>query len=350
MSRPAKKQRARPSAAAAKSRAKAGKKPARKSAALRATADVKAVRAKPAKRRARKPAPTINSPFLDMLTLASEHLAMCWQHLLADDTADAAHKFRVAVRRLRVVLDILRREDEQRFNDVRQSLAAVSRTAGRLRDLDVLTDEIIAPLLDADAPPGGPELVAQLTADRAKARVSVCAALDTPDMQHLRDQLHALPQRLKNRQGKKNPRRVLRKLARRDLKKRWRHFTRRAGHLADLPPDELHEARKSLKSLRYALAHFAPVLDPVDVARFHKRILQLLDLFGYLNDVEAAKVLAGRLDPQAAQRPVNCAIGYVFGTHTERARRARKKLGSRLKQLAATKMARQLASKRPSTD
>ena len=345
MSRPAKQQRVRPSAAAAKSRAKAGKQPARKSAALRAAAEVKAVRAKPAKRRVRQPAPTNHSPFGEALALAAAQLAMCWRQLLADDTADAAHKFRVAVRRLRVVLDILRREDAQRFADVRQSLADVSRIAGRLRDLDVLTSEIIAPLLDADAPPGVPELVAQLTADRDSARASVCAALDTPDMQHLRDQLHALPQRLKNRNRKTKPRRALRKLARRDLKKRWRHFTRRAGHLAELPPDELHEARKSLKSLRYALAHFAPVLDPVDVARVHKRILQLLNLFGYLNDVEAAKVLASRLDAGAGPQAVHGAIGYVLGTHTERARRARKKLGPRLKQLAATKMARTLASK-----
>ena len=277
-----------------------------------------------------------------MVTTAAQDLEMCWQQLLASDTADGAHKFRVATRRLRVVLHSLRREDERRFKDLRQSLAVVSRTAGRLRDFDVLIGEIIEPLLDATAPPGCPVLLAQLIAERRQTRAGICAELDAPGMRKLRRGLPSLPHRLRHPRHAGHHRRALRKLARRDLKRRWRHFLHRADDLPALPPEHMHEARKSLKSLRYALAQFAPVLDPVDVARFHKRTLQLLDLFGYLNDVESAKVLVARLEPAAAHVDVNCAIGYVLGTHTERARRARKKLAVRLKQLAATKMARAL--------
>ena len=278
-----------------------------------------------------------------MVEDAAGRVVASWQTLLESDSDDGAHKFRVATRQLRVVLHILRRADDTgHLKRLRQSLAAVAREAGRLRDLDVLVQDLVAPLIDPHSPPGLTALREHLAHERERARVSMCAALKAPEFVAARRDVARLPAWFDHDMEIASGRRKIRKLARRDLQKRWQKFCRRAKHLEHLSPEALHEARKSLKSLRYALVEFTPFLDRAATKELQKRILKLQDLFGYLNDVENAKTLTERLGPAPADADLNCAIGFVLGVHTARAARARRKLADQHRRLAACQMAREL--------
>jgi CHAD domain-containing protein len=223
-------------------------------------------------------------------------------------------------------------------------LGATSRVVARLRDLDVLIGDIVTSAFGADAPPGAPDLIACLEDERTSVRVEVAADLSSEAAQELRHSLALLPERCATPRAADAALARQRKAAHRDLRKRWRHFSARARELPSLPIEDLHEARKCLKALRYALQCFAPVLNQREVSRFNKHLAHLQDLFGYLNDVDSAKTLVGRLSPAPEHAEMNCAIGFVLGIHVERARKSRGKLATQYEKLAATKLARRWTS------
>ena len=346
---------------------------ARKPAAARpAAAPAKAVKSRPVRaraakpepqrqpktRRAKKPAaravapaprpgkskPPVAHAAQQMAASAIRVIDDGWQRVLADEDPEGAHTLRIGLRRMRVVLHIFRRDIRASdLSDLPEVLAETARDVGRLRDLDVLIGDIVAPLFAAEPVTGAQVLLDTLEAERIAARAGVRSNLRNTEARALERTLAKLPGQLAQRVAKRSEARSMRKFARRDLRKRWRKISMQAANIDTLSAEDLHEVRKSIKNLRYAFADFASHWDPKTGAGFERRLKRLQNAFGYLNDVTVARQLEARVSRDPARAETNCAIGYVLGWHTERAIRARHSIAEQWQKLAATKLVRDFA-------
>ena len=267
-----------------------------------------------------------------------------WQQLLDDGDPEGPHQLRIGLRKLRVILHVFRDADgSDQAAKLHQSLVALARSVGELRDIDVLSGEIVAPVMTAEPVPGGAELAAKLEAERKAVRASVRRKLNGKAARALRIGLKKLPKQLGARLAETHSGKKIGKRAQRDLRKRWHKLEQRGEHLETATVEELHEFRKALKNLRYAFGYFASLWDEKPAAQFETELRRLQSTFGYLNDVAGAKALQARLSLAPAEADLNCAIGFVLGWHSERALHARTRINEEWQDLAATKIARELA-------
>ncbi len=279
-----------------------------------------------------------------MLLPACRQIERAWQQTLDTDAAAGPHVLRVGLRKLRVGLQILRDTDEDAGAlALRTSLVALARQAGRLRDLDVLIAEIAGPPLEAYAIPGGAALVGLLSDERTAVRAAVRRRLAGPKARALRATIANLPAARAAQIAATRDSEKIGKLGRRDLKRRWRKLAAHAAGIETATTEELHDTRKALKNLRYAFAHFAPFFEPKPAAAFDAQLRALQSTFGYLNDVSGAQALMARLGRGAQPVEMGCAIGYVLGWHSERASHTQAVLLRQWAELAALRIASELA-------
>ncbi len=279
-----------------------------------------------------------------MLRAACDRVEGGWQKLLHDDGPNGPHELRVGLRKLRVALHILRdKQNEAATTALRKSLLSTGRTVGRLRDLDVLIDGLVAPLQLIAPDIGIAALIADLEAERAVVRAEVRQRLAGGTAKSLRTTLANLPADLVARLPADLKAERASKLGRRDLRRRWRKIAVQAQTIETSPPETLHELRKALKNLRYAFGHFAPLFDPKHACVFDEHLRRLQSTFGYLNDVATAQTLTKRLATAEIPVDVVSAIGFVLGWHTGRAQEVRQRLEAQWRDLAGTKIAQDLA-------
>lgn len=308
------------------------------------------------KRRAKAPIAHRLMPLKRDLPLADAAIAIaapavdkvqsCWSAAADDPSPESVHQFRVAMRQLRVVLHIFRKQDEAgRLKSVRDALKLIAAEAGRKRDIDVMIGEIVQPLLsDADGDDIH-ELVAPLERQREAAGDHVRQSLRSVDAKCLFEALSDLPRQISDAAQAAGDETPAAKFAHRDLRKRWRHIVATAQRLDRLSATELHEFRKLIKKLRYAFGHFAPLYDKKEGYKFVKALQRLQDAFGYLNDVASARKAGERFKAANADSSLGFAAGYVLGRHVERARNVRRSVDKNWKCLAQTELARTLADK-----
>jgi CHAD domain-containing protein len=112
----------------------------------------------------------------------------------------------------------------------------------------------------------------------------------------------------------------LEELAPRALARRWKAVARKARGLEGLDVAARHELRKELKKLRYASEFLAPVYPGKRTDRFLKRLKDLQDIFGELNDAALAEaVLAGGGTLEGQGPSVHRAAGRLIGARLARA-------------------------------
>src|SRR5581483_10164677 len=197
----------------------------------------------------------------------------------------------------------------------------LARNVGELRDADVLIEDIFAPVAALmQEGEGAARVRAALLGHRAGARERVRSALGGEQWSVL--QLHfALWPRMLDEAGDLDA--PVTKLARSALKKRWRKVAESGRRLEELTVEERHAMRKALKTLRYTAEFFASLYPPRKTRPFIKQIRNLQEVFGYLNDVAAAKRLDAIChDACAESREAQRAAGFVLGWHSAQAARA----------------------------
>jgi triphosphatase len=279
-----------------------------------------------------------------MLQQACAHIEHGWQLSLDSDGTEGPHILRVGLRQLRVVLRIFRdTENNPAATALNASLVATGRQVGRLRDLDVLFGDLVAPLLNAGMPDGGDALARLLEIERRKVRAAVRKQLTGKPATKLRGSLATLPTLIAARIDTSDNQTKIGKLGRRDLRRRWRKIHTQAEHLDTASIEDLHVLRKSLKNLRYAFAHFAPFWEGKPAQAFDAHLRRLQTTFGYLNDIENAHSLLTRTGPAWDNPKVSCAIGFVLGWHSERSHTLRSEIDTLWQELVETKVAQDLA-------
>ena len=238
-----------------------------------------------------------------------------------DHAPEFVHQIRVSLRRLRSALKLF--EPALPPDWVARWSTEFSNAAdelGEARDIDVLHEELIVPILaDPLCPAPVQELNDAVVAARNRAREHVCAHMEGTDqgrrMLGFAAELTSLAA---------NPLDASADLAafarlqldflRKRARSRWRKA--RGGDIA-----ALHALRISLKRLRYAIEFFSPLFPRKAVKRFIAKLARAQEHLGYLNDIEVGNQ---RMLQWAGDNPsLLRAASYVAGWHAAMAAQVR---------------------------
>lgn len=262
----------------------------------------------------------------DAMTLIFESCYAQWlaNHAAAFDGRDpeGVHQMRVALRRLRSAFSIFRNLiPASQVDWLRAGAKATINGLGPARDWDVFQSDLLAPLLAAR--PDDPDLAALSARAKTKGRASYRAArkmLQSPD--YTRFALcfgRWLEQRVwrESDEAKQEALRArpIARFARHLLNKRHKRALAGGHNLAELPVEERHKLRITLKKLRYAIEFFDTLFDKAAVKPFLASVKGLQDDFGHLNDVAVAETLLDTLLARPGKQDLRRSVGMVIGWH-----------------------------------
>jgi len=254
-------------------------------------------------------------------------LGACHEHL-ADNLAAAedgrdpegVHQLRVALRRLRSALSLLRREvPASTFQVFRQDAKWLAAALGPAREWDVFLADTLARPEQACAPVVGFEPLRQAAAQQREASyAAVRAALADP--RATRFQL-LLSQWIERRGWRTEiPAEALSVLsepvgilAARLLTKLHGKVLKRGSHLRRLDATARHQLRVRLKGLRYASEFFLPLWPGGTAEHFVGRLARLQTTLGADSDAEATRPLLQAVGQAASAPELHRAIGAVIG-------------------------------------
>jgi inorganic triphosphatase YgiF len=241
-----------------------------------------------------------------------------------DHGPEFIHQLRVALRRLRSLLRLFAPALPPVFVDEwNDRLGDNASRFGEARDLDVLYEELLAPLEPEGLSDDGSlqRLLEVVREARANARTHTAASLDAAEQGRLMLQfslaLHRLPSDDLIASAD------LTTFARLQLNRLRKRARRRFEASAELIPVRLHALRIALKQLRYGIEFFAPLFPSKAVARYQAALAQAQTTLGFLNDVDVAR---GRLEAWAGpDAGLRAAAAFVIGWHGPRYARLRRR-------------------------
>jgi inorganic triphosphatase YgiF len=267
---------------------------------------------------------TTEHAFRDVLRSCLTQIAENRLAVLAGEDPEGPHQLRVGLRRLRSAFRLFRPVINPATAAPLDELArTIAGEAGALRDLDVLVDEIVAPL--CGKAPGTicfDALLEDLNASRdAEIRKTLIDHLKSAEVNAFLFDLAAYtegrgwldPETLGQSELLAGP---VRAFAEDALAAQWKKVLKYGKRLDRLDVPERHEMRKTLKKMRYGIEFFGCLYPRDTVKPFLKRMKKLQDIFGYLNDVAMAEQLPEtcRVTGDRAEEATR-AIGFVIGWH-----------------------------------
>jgi CHAD domain-containing protein len=227
--------------------------------------------------------------------------------------AEALHKMRVGVRRLRSVFTTFKPAlDPRKVRALRAELRWLQGVLGQCRDWDVFNGENAFRLKGRLAED---ESVRAFTALCAKARERAYDQLERAVASRRYAAIHDRLRRLLDDvegAGTKWTARPLGKFAARRLQKRARKLHDAADRLAVMTVEELHEFRKTIKKLRYAIEFFGDLYRKKHVTRQVAQLSRMQDLIGTIVDVRAGQALIDGLKPRrAADKRIIATVRHI---------------------------------------
>ena len=243
------------------------------------------------------------------------------------DDIEGPHQLRIGLRRLRSVFSVYKSALESpEMARLSGEAKWLGQEVGRLRDLDVVANDIVGreAALHADEP--GLSALAQALARQAgerrdHVRTLLMAARAQAFLIDLAQFVETRGWLVPADFGQTGRLAVpVVDLAHRGLNKRWKKVAKAAQGLETLTAEQRHALRKELKKLRYAVEFFAPLFPSKRVVPFLKRLKKLQTVFGDLNDAATVReMFAGAAAPGAGDWTTQRAIGWVIGAGQARA-------------------------------
>jgi inorganic triphosphatase YgiF len=262
----------------------------------------------------------------DVLRSCHDQIAANVAAAAASDAPEGPHQLRVGLRRLRTALLLFRPVIDgpaaQAIAAEAQDLATV---VGALRDLDVLADEVVAPLAGTD--PGFGVLGAALDAQRSATRRAVRQRLAEGRTVRFVLGIGAFvegrgwlrPADFDQSAALAAP---VDAFAARAVRRRWRKAEALGSAIDTLDLPARHELRKALKKLRYAAEFTADLWPLKKFEPFLKALKSLQEDFGAMQDVAMARaVLCAPGAPAEADPAAQRAVGYLLGLREAEAAR-----------------------------
>jgi triphosphatase len=244
---------------------------------------------------------------------------------------EGVHQFRVALRQLRSAFSLFRTAlpagDVARWTEETRWLVGC---LGRTRDLDVLTNELLAPLLAERPHDRGLQALREAAlAKREAEQVAVREALASPRAGDLLFEL-AVWVELRGRrtaagdEALREQRRPLRKRAVKILERCHRRVLKRGRGFAGLDAEGRHALRIAVKKLRYGIEFFETLFPAKRLQPYLAIVRRMQGQLGHLNDVVVAErlvrgLLAGPAAPGAAVVAA-LAGGELIGWHAHAVR------------------------------
>lgn len=265
-----------------------------------------------------------SAAIVQLCAVTTRHILSNWRVLAQSDTPEAAHQMRIGLRRLRTVLRLLETIlDSAELERLTLAARDLGRDVGRVRNLHVIVNDLIAPLCDHTLLADG---ISKLKEDLARTshsqRQDLLSKLQNTDYGHLQVELGLLPEIVAAR-AEAHPGRIPKRiegLAKRTIRKLARRVKQRGRDLAKLSVDERHELRKAIKPLRYAIEFFASLYPKAEIARLLGATIEMQEALGYLNDVALAETLPEIVSSDVHQdASLQRAVGAVVGWHAARA-------------------------------
>jgi inorganic triphosphatase YgiF len=253
--------------------------------------------------RARAPAfgadATLDAAIGDLLRRNLAHFLGNWLAVESGDSGEGVHQLRVALRRLRSLLALLRRAFPAAEVDLLRSEAKrIADAFGDARDWRVFCEMVEdGPRRRLPQLSGLADLVALADARAEAGRAAGAAELATRATTRfvLALQVYICTRGWRNAAGEPQLRALgepAAAFAAEALERSFRRLRKRARGFAALSPEARHEMRIALKRSRYAVDFFGSLFSPAeDVEAFSERASALQDLLGAANDA----VVAGRL-------------------------------------------------------
>lgn len=236
---------------------------------------------------------------------------------LTNDNPEFIHQLRVSQRRLRSLLKLFAPALPAEFVlEWGERLRDNANSFGDARDLDVLYDEILAPVAgtNSDEDAALAKLQGIVRAARDDARAQACGKLDPAAQGRmligLTTALHVLP--TNSLIGAVD----LTRFAQLQLDRLRKRIRRRHEAARDLVPAKLHALRITLKGLRYGMEFFAPLMPAGATKRYIEALAQAQAALGFINDLDVAR---NRLVAWAGDAPdLRAAAGFACGWHGPR--------------------------------
>jgi len=274
------------------------------------------------------PGVSVELAFRDVLRSCLVQISENRIAVLASEAPEGPHQLRVGLRRLRSAFRLFK----PILNPVTMMpLDATARTvaneAGAMRDLDVLVEEIVLPLVE-----------------KAPESLSFDALLDDLNASRDRDTRATLTDHLKSAEvngflidlaaytecrGWLDPgnfeqtgllAQPIEAYSSEALAKQWKKVLKYGKRLEELTIPERHEMRKAMKKMRYGIEFFGCLYPQDTVKPFLKRMKKLQDIFGYLNDVAMAEQLPAKCKVEGENAiAATQAIGFTIGWHEAQA-------------------------------
>lgn len=253
----------------------------------------------------------------------------CFEQWLANQAAafdgrdpEGVHQMRVAVRRLRSAFSTFKTlipDDQLAWlqASARETLCAL----GPARDWDVFQGDLLAPVMAAR--PDDPGLVALRRRVESRRRAGyrrVRKHLESPAYTRFALRFGQWLERRgwrdhDDRERSRRQAESIRAFAVRQLKGRYKRACRKGRHFDDLPTEQRHELRISMKKLRYAIEFLAPLFERKAVKPFVQSVKSMQEDLGHLNDVAVAETLLNGLLARPGKQDISAAAGLVIGWH-----------------------------------
>jgi CHAD domain-containing protein len=253
-------------------------------------------------------------------------MGTCWHHLLKNQAVaevgsdpEGVHQMRVALRRLRTVCALFRRDiPSPAFQTVNSEARWLMQQLGPARDWDVFAESTVTRLVAAapDVDFGG------LREAVERQRKSSYAALQTVLVDPRCNRFLLSLGQLVERRGWRNEidsealaalSLPMPTLANKILARLHRKALRRGAHFRQLNVDAQHDLRIDLKKLRYATEFFLPLYaTQAPVRRYARRLARLQTSLGRVRDIASTRVLLDAIR-QEDQPALHLAIGAVAG-------------------------------------
>lgn len=271
----------------------------------------------------------------DAFAAAAGHLLGVLLHHAAAASAgqvgEPVHQMRVALRRLRALASVFRAAVAcPELEQLRPGLRTLASALGPARDWDVFL-EGIGPLVQAAFPQdaGMVALLERAAAQRDAAYAGLAALLEGSALRCLAIRTAAIVLARPWEGLPDRPAADMATFGTAVLARRWRRIRRPDGGFKAAPEAALHALRLRAKRLRYAAEAFAP-LHPDKAGRFLKRLAELQETLGHLNDGASTTALMQALADEGGR---GLAGGLVRGFVAGRAGDARKDIARAWKRL-----------------
>lgn len=216
--------------------------------------------------------------------------------LMLTDHPEGTHRTRVALRRLRSVLDGFRPIlDKAGISPLKDEATALFRLIGQLRDAEINARALAAT-------PGADTRVK----DVDDLRITVRSALGAQDAQGFAARaaslLHGKTWRRAGRKARERRNGSVRAFAERSLEVAWGTCAAYGPDLAGLTPEIRHSFRKNMKTLRYLCDFFLPLWPKRNARAFDATMEALQDELGILTDIATMRGLIVSDEQVAAEQ------------------------------------------------